>query len=147
MPAASRLRVPVPEGAHCDMIPDWSDRHRVLVVHEDDDVRQAYVSMLTMAGYKVASAWSAESAMRHLGRGMHPCVVVFDLPRAASVNLLNALERDAWNRPAAVAILSGSSDQRVVTHRQRCVVLPKPIEGAALVAAVAAYCDRHFAVG
>jgi DNA-binding NarL/FixJ family response regulator len=139
------------------------ERLRVLVVEDYGPVARAFCSALGAAGYDAVPARSLAAARECIAaawaaRAKGYAVVLLDLklPDGAGEELLSAL---AALRPApAVAVISGmaAGERALRLLGQGIWVVPKPIDGPALVAlvqrlssraapadAIAAFCRAH----
>ena len=56
-----------------------STSRKVLVVEDNDDVREAFITLLLMHGYQASGASSGMNALEQLREGLRPCVVILDL--------------------------------------------------------------------
>lgn len=68
----------VPECHLNEQKPNDARRHRVLVVDDDDAVREALVELLQDEGWDVMSARNGHDALRLLESECLPCVIVLD---------------------------------------------------------------------
>lgn len=87
----------------------------VLLVDDEDLVRLSTADMLTELGYHVVEAASAEDALRLLGQGLSPDVVITDhlMPGMTGTDLANRIKSD---RPAAkVLVISGYAETAGLT--------------------------------
>ena len=112
---------------------DCSGRH-ILVVDDDDDVREAIRFSLEVEGYAIEAAANGREAMTSLRAGARPCLVLLDLmmPEMDGWATIEALESDReLARIPVVVITAFGGDLGRAVHRQ---VLRKPIR--ALVAPV-----------
>lgn len=55
------------------------DGREVMIVEDDEDLREALVPVLQYEGYSVASAANGREAIDRLRRGEKPCVILLDL--------------------------------------------------------------------
>src|SRR5262245_45714290 len=51
----------------------------ILVVEDDTDLRDTLSDALRMEGYDVVAVEHGEAALRHLQRGLKPCMILLDL--------------------------------------------------------------------
>ena len=79
MAAASSYPHDRMQTAHNDEIEDSESCPRVLVVDDDDALREIYVDALGEAGYDVRAASDGSAALRVMESGWTPCVVFLDL--------------------------------------------------------------------
>jgi CheY-like chemotaxis protein len=118
--------------------------HRILVVEDDDDVRESLVQILTSAGFEVVPAASGEEALRQLGAGLRPCVILLDL-MMPGMNGWQFIEEQRLRpgpsgTPVVVVSAYGSADG--VRSVGAADYLRKPIDVDALLAVVGRYCSR-----
>src|SRR5689334_11664545 len=87
-------------------------RHRVLLVEDYDDTREAFALHLRCAGHDVRSAWAAEDGLRQLREGFRPCVALIDLrmPGMDGWRLWERMQRDPDPRIAATSVVLVSGD-------------------------------------
>jgi CheY-like chemotaxis protein len=53
--------------------------HRVLLVEDDPQVREAIETLLLVEGYRVVTANEGQEALERLRDGFEPCVILLDL--------------------------------------------------------------------
>jgi len=109
-------------------------RHTVLVVEDDDDVRDLVGEVLTDAGYGVLLARHGREGLDHLAKS-HVDVVLLDLfmPVMNGWDFFAALRADSAKRRIPVVVISSAADQAPGGAER---VLPKPIAPRALLAVV-----------
>lgn len=114
----------------------------VLVVDDDDDVRQLISRQLAAAGYAVAEASSGRAALEALREGLGAQLLVTDLEMMdGSGGWLVA--QLGYEYPALLprtVVMTGDAQGARAAHiatRWRCPVLAKPFSGAQLVQALA----------
>ena len=97
-------------GAKLARIPD-TERARILIVDDNDDVRQMMAVALQIHGYSVAEAADADQALRHLqGRPFDVVLSDYELPDKTGATMLGEASR---------AGLLGSATALIVTaHTQ-----------------------------
>jgi len=122
--------------------------HRVLLVDDVDDTREAISYILQHAGFEVATAWGGEDALRQLREGFRPCVAVLDLrmPGLDGWQVWSRMRSDPDPEIAttAVVIMSGDGEQRErALALGMCDFLTKPIDFDALIGAVERHCTRR----
>jgi CheY-like chemotaxis protein len=124
---------------------DAAHRHRVLVVDDDPECLEALTYYLESAGLVTEGALGGESALRRLGVGALPCVVVTDalMPIVDGWQLLAAMHADPRLAAVPVVMTSGRPDfvSRALAAGVRAY-LPKPVDPEQLAATVARYCRR-----
>ena len=86
----------------------------ILVVDDDDDLRNTLVDSLQGEGYHVLSAGSGESALELLrGGAHHPCLLLLDLwmPGMDGWQLRHALKEDAHLNRLPIVVMTAARDQ------------------------------------
>lgn len=115
----------------------------VVIVDDDDAVRDALVEVLAFDGYRVATARDGDEALRVLRATVRPCVAIVDLvmPRVDGWALLAAVGAEAALRDVPVICsTAGRDDPPSGCH----AVLRKPFDATQLLAAVrAAFAARR----
>ena len=53
--------------------------HRILVVDDDVEIREALLDVLQDNGYEAAGAVNGRDALQKLKQGEHPCLILLDL--------------------------------------------------------------------
>jgi CheY-like chemotaxis protein len=118
----------------------------VLIVDDEIALRDAVAEFLAEEGYDVVTADDGRDALRHLRRGLRPCVILLDLMmrgmdgwefRRQQVN-----DDDLKDIPVIVVSAAGLSDTRVKAQLGDVDVLPKPSSLEEILAAVHRRC-RH----
>jgi DNA-binding response OmpR family regulator len=124
--------------------PNAHPAHIVLVVDDDDDLRDAFTTLLTTYGFDVRAACGAEDALRHMRKGFRPCVVLIDL-RRDGWPLAARMRADAMLADIAIILVSDDPKERKRAHRLGIdEVISNPIlKPHALVAAVERHCRRR----
>jgi CheY-like chemotaxis protein len=111
----------------------------VLVVDDDDDIRDAMVMLLELAGYMAFGASDGFDALQQIRAHGRPGVVLLDLrmPRMNGAELAAAMHADAELASAPIVIISGDTNARDVAATVGAQgLLMKPIELPQVVAAV-----------
>ena len=121
-----------------------STSRKVLVVEDNDDVREAFITLLLMHGYQASGASSGMSALEQLHEGLRPCVVILDLrmPEMDGWSVWARMHAEPQLASIPVVMVSGDPDQ---LRRAEALglrnFLRKPVDAEKLVAIVARYCD------
>ena len=119
--------------------------HRVLVVDDSDDVREAFCTLLLMNGYRASGASSGMGALEQMRDGLRPCVVLLDLrmPGMDGWSVWARMHAEPKLAAIPVVMVSGDPDE---SRRAELIGLRnfirKPIDPETLVATVARYCEN-----
>jgi CheY-like chemotaxis protein len=106
-------------------------RRPILVVDDDDDIRDTVAVALEMSGYLVDTAEDGVEAFRRLSDGLRPSVILLDMmmPRMDGESFIVALRGDPKLAGIPVVLISGHTAARHKAselHADGCLV--KPIE-------------------
>jgi DNA-binding response OmpR family regulator len=125
--------------------PNAHPAHIVLVVDDDNDLRDAFTALLTAHGFDVQAAPSAKDALRRMEEGFRPCVVLIDLRRDGLALAARMRADDAMLTDIAIIFVSDDPKTRKRAHRLGIdEVISNPIlEPHALIAAVGRHCRRR----
>jgi PAS domain S-box-containing protein len=110
----------------------------VLVVEDNDDVRELAESVLTMAGYAVRSAASGEQALALIGQGGRVDLLFTDVIMPGGMNGLELVEKVRRQTPTMpVLVTTGYMDELPERERSRGLdILAKPYRHEDLLARV-----------
>ena len=112
---------------------------RILVIDDDEGVREAMVSILEVMGYRVASATNGKEALDYLRDAATPDLIISDL--AMPVMDGRQFRREQVKEPRLakipVIVVSALSDQTDIDANE---IFIKPVEVDILLAAVNRYC-------
>jgi CheY-like chemotaxis protein len=120
-----------------------SNDHTVLVVEDDEDVREAMVGILESKGYTVCSARHGADALAQLRGGVTPCVILLDLmmPVMDGWAFHDETQKDPAFAGIPTVILSAVPPRDARNDSVRAVEhIPKPVDVARLIAAVERHC-------
>ena len=119
--------------------------HAVLIVEDNDDMRDALSTALQVAGCEVAPAWSVEDALRQLHQGFTPCVVLLDLhmPGMNGWGFLDRLRVEPHLHETPVIVVSGDAGERAEAKQRGCEFFLKGTPNATLVASISRHCRAH----
>ncbi len=111
----------------------------VLVVDDDQDIREAVVEAITDAGYTVEAAANGVEALQAM-RANPPCVVLLDLmmPVMDGWEVVAHMDRDPALASVAVCVVSAHDKD---PPRNNCV-LRKPVSLQKLLETVELHCGR-----
>jgi CheY-like chemotaxis protein len=112
----------------------------VLVVDDDDDIRESLTWLLEDEGFQVSTAANGRQALDVLARIPLPDVALVDLrmPVMDGVELIGALRADPRYAGLRIIVFSAAS---TVAPPEGVSVLKKPIGAAALLAALGGVCE------
>ena len=119
--------------------------HRILLVEDDGDEREATTCGFELAGAEVTPAGDGGEALDALRIGPRPCVIVLDLDLSGMDGREFRRRQLLWPRMASIPVIvvSGHPDLKVATWAMAArAVLAKPVEFGRLVRAVDEYCSH-----
>ena len=113
----------------------------VLVVEDDDGIREAISLLLENEGFHVAQAENGARALEVLREMPHPALILADLmmPVMDGWQLLKALEQDDRLATLPVVVVSAVDEQRPQGYRR----IKKPIDFDDLIKIVNELCMRR----
>jgi CheY-like chemotaxis protein len=114
--------------------------HTVLVVEDEEELRESMREALELNGYSVVAARDGQEALEELDRIDHICLVLLDLvmPRMNGWDFLARLrERSAL---VDVPVIIHSSVQKQAAPKGVTRVLPKPLAFEKLLLVVQEFC-------
>ena len=114
-------------------------KSKVLVVDDDDDIRDVLALALDVMGYQVETARDGADAIEHLSTGSPPIAILLDMmmPKMDGEAVLDRLRRSSRLSEIPVILLSGHNAARQKAeelHAAACLV--KPIDLDQLIDAV-----------
>ncbi len=112
---------------------------RVLVVDDDEDVRQALVDILEIKGYCVASAGNGKQALDYLRDAPTPDLIISDLamPVMDGRQFRREQVKDPRLAKVPVLVISALCDRAEIDANE---VLIKPVDVDVLLTVVDRYC-------
>jgi len=115
--------------------------HPILVVEDDNDVRDAMVQVLESEGYTAIPAADGVEALDRLSDGLQPCVILLDLmmPRMDGWQFMEEHRRRQASTPIVV-VSAYSSAERL--RNAGVEYMRKPVDIDALLALVGRYCNQ-----
>ena len=113
---------------------------RVLIVEDDEDLREMFAEILSDAGYSVHGAENGAVALEVLEELDTPCLVLLDLmmPVMSGPELLRRMRRSERLTGFPVVALSAGGTPRDVPEAN--LFLRKPVTPEQLLQAVGKYC-------
>ena len=112
---------------------------RILVVEDNEDVRELAETMLASAGYAVVSAPSGEQALNLLDEGDAIDLVFTDVMMPGGMNGLQLADQVRARRPGTpILVTTGYMDELPAARGQRLDILSKPYRQEDLLARVRA---------
>ena len=111
--------------------------HRVILVVEDDQhLRQLYRFELELRGFAVESAADGFEALELLDEGPVPSLVVLDLamPRVSGIGVAQEMRAHAETRRVPILIVTGTTEP--IDESANTRVLRKPLDANALAVEV-----------
>lgn len=126
------------------MVKESNCCHSILVVEDDDDIRNAIVDLLETEGYSTESAVNGKDALEKLRVIPKPCLVLLDMmmPIMNGREFLDTVMKDSRLAPIPVLIVSAVADK---TNTEGSVgFLKKPIDIEVVLKVVGQYCNSVF---
>jgi CheY-like chemotaxis protein len=118
--------------------------HRVLIVEDDQDCREAVGMVLESEGYQVAYAADGQAALHELRQGFDPCVILLDMMMPVKNGWQFRAEQLSDQQLAAlpVVVMSGAGEP---TDQAKELGLrdyiKKPVDADRLLTLLQRYCD------
>ena len=113
----------------------------VLIVEDDDDVREFMELLLSSAGYETMTARDGQEALAQMRQRM-PCLVLLDLqmPRMDGWEFRAEQLQDVKLASVPVICISAFFDPEQVTRKLGLRCIPKPADLPAVIDAVRSTC-------
>lgn len=117
-----------------------SNCHSILVVEDDDDIRNTLVDLLESEGYKTESAENGMKALEILQQIPKPCLVLLDMmmPIMNGREFLDQIMKDSLLAPIPVLVVSAIADQN--NSKGAVGFIKKPIDIDVILRLVGQYC-------
>jgi CheY-like chemotaxis protein len=114
-------------------------RTDVLVVDDDEDLREVMSSLLEVEGYETRSAASAGDALRLLGKGLRPSLIIVDwmMPEMDGGEFLERVRSDPSLLGIPVVIVSAAPAAKAVADGVGVPCIGKPFRADTLLSLVA----------
>ncbi|MCU0680953.1 MAG: response regulator [Polyangiaceae bacterium] len=116
---------------------------KVLVVDDDEDLRESLTALLTLEGFSVEGVCNGREALDYLRTHAPPCVIVLDLmmPVMSGAEFRAEQLRDDALASIPVFVLSASHDGRKQAETMRASgYFPKPLPLEAFFESLRASC-------
>jgi CheY-like chemotaxis protein len=118
----------------------------ILLVEDDDWIRQELAELLAEEGYSVLQASNGAEALTHLHKIKNPCVILLDLmmPVMNGWGFRAAQRADAHLASIPVVVMTGIADaEREASKLGAAQCLRKPFEFEAVLEAVHRHCGSR----
>lgn len=118
----------------------------ILVVEDDDDIRNVMIDVLESEGYHAEAATNGKEALELLHQINKPCLVLLDMmmPIMNGREFLDKVMEDSFLAPIPVLIVSAVADK---TNTKGAVgFLKKPVDIDIVLDMVNKYCSGTFTV-
>ena len=115
--------------------------HKILVVDDEEDIRDFFLTVLADAGAQICEAESGDEAIR-VAREHRPDLITLDLsmPGHEGIEAYCALREDPDSREIPVCVITGHPEMRALIYDRPTSppegFLPKPVSPEALVSTI-----------
>lgn len=115
----------------------------ILVVEDDDDIRNVVIEILESEGYPTREAANGKEALEVLSQIEKPCLVLLDMmmPIMNGREFIDAVMADAYLAPIPILIVSAIADKANTTGSVG--FLKKPIDIEVVLKVVGQYCETQ----
>jgi CheY-like chemotaxis protein len=120
--------------------------HRLLLVEDDDDIRESIAEMLVEEGYEVVTAADGREGLERLGSMGPVSLVLLDLmmPVMDGWQMRAAMLADPAMADIPVVVISGAADLATAVESMRITDrLTKPMRVEELLETVRKHCAGH----
>jgi CheY-like chemotaxis protein len=102
----------------------------ILVVEDDEDIRQTLELVLSTEGHQVQTAVDGADALEQMRGGIHPELIIVDMmmPRLDGEGMVREVRGDARFAKIPIVIISGHQNAREKAAELGVGLLVKPIE-------------------
>ena len=116
----------------------------ILVVEDNDDVREMMAVSLELEGHRVATAVNGRDALDKLNRGERPCLILLDLmmPVMNGSEFARELQRDPQLSQVPVVVISAATGE-LVRQTPADAFVAKPIDMDELLSVVGELCEAQ----
>lgn len=121
---------------------DADEMAKILVVEDNDDVREMMAVTLELEGHQVSTAVNGRDALEQLRTGDKPCVILLDLmmPVMNGWELRREIESDPALADVPVVVISAATGE-LVRNTRADAFITKPIDIDQLLDVVGDLCD------
>jgi CheY-like chemotaxis protein len=119
-----------------------SKRPLILVVEDDDAIREVVILSLEMEGYRVHSARNGEEALELLSAIDPPCLIILDLmmPEMDGWTFVKVVKQDRAIATIPIIVTSATPQYRQISGVDQ--ILTKPVDLEGLIRLVDHYCRK-----
>jgi len=124
------------------MMPRTATRCPVLIVEDDEDLREMMAQMLTLEGFEAVAVANGREALEYLHDAEKPDVILLDLmmPVMDGWEFRRQQQADPAIAPVPVIVLSALDQARASTLEANAF-LKKPLDFDRLLSLVRTYCN------
>jgi DNA-binding response OmpR family regulator len=96
---------------------DTNPKKRVLVVDDDDNLRNVLLDALNASGFESTGAANGEEGLK-MALESHPDAIMLDvmMPKMDGWQVLDSLRADAWGKGAKVMMLTSLGQMENIAH-------------------------------
>jgi CheY-like chemotaxis protein len=118
---------------------------KLLLVEDEDDIRESLTLLLELRGYKVDSAANGREALSVIRKNSLPCMVILDLnmPLMDGWQLREVMLRDPELSEVPVVIVSGVGKHKTATQLAAVGHFTKPVDLKTLFALLEQHCKSE----
>jgi len=119
--------------------------HSVLVVDDNEEMRESLAHMLGLLGFEVSCAENGQKAMSRLGREPHPSIILLDMmmPGMNGWEVMHQIHDHPRLRRIPIVVLSAVADMEGLEEEGPVVFLQKPVDPQTLLHVIEHYCAPH----
>lgn len=120
------------------------NQHAILIVEDDDALRDSMKELLELEGFVVRTAENGAEALALVENAEPPCLILLDLmmPVMDGWQFMHALgeRQDAVLADVPIAVVSAAADVARARERFGCYALRKPVDANDLIELAQKYC-------
>ena len=123
-------------------------RHPILIVDDDEDIRDSLAECLELEGFTVATAANGAEGLARLREDATPSLVLLDLmmPVMSGWDVLEALKKNADLASIPVVVFTAAGEPTVTDRGLQRPVLRKPIDLDLLLEMITKICDAGWSI-